>query len=119
MNSGLKVPPALGAASLPQAFNGMSVEPRLILKEPAKGDRYLQVLIALRSRRYRTRVLQHLTAQLSKFNDSVTSLEGRHLVDLGHVAPHGSGGSLTELSVTENCRGRGGDRDNLARQVPA
>jgi hypothetical protein len=87
----------------------MSVQPRFILEEPAKGDRDLQVLIPLRSRRYRARVPEHLTAQLSEFSDAVALLEDGHSVGLGHHAPHGSGGSLTELSVTENCRGRGGD----------
>ena len=73
--------------SLLQAFNGMSVQPRLVLKEPAKGDRYLQVLIPLRSRRYRARVPEHLTTQLSELSDAVALLEQRHSIGLGHDAP--------------------------------
>jgi hypothetical protein len=33
-------------------------------------------------------------------------------------APADQGGSVTELSVTDNCRRRGGDRDNLPCTVP-
>jgi hypothetical protein len=53
---------------------------------------------------------EHLTAQLSKFSDAVPLLEDRHLAGLGHDASHGSGGSVTELSVTENCREWSGDK---------
>jgi len=34
------------------------------------------------------------------------------------MLPHGSGGSFTELSVTENCRGRGGDGIILRQPTP-
>jgi hypothetical protein len=58
----------------------------------------------------RMRLPEHLTAQLSKFSDAVALLEDRHLAGLGHDASHGSGGSVTELSVTENRRGWSGDK---------
>jgi hypothetical protein len=78
----------------------------------------LQVLIPLGPRRYRARVPEHLTAQLGKFNHSVALFEDGHSVGLGHDARHGSGRSLTELSVTENCRGRGGDGMILRQPSP-
>jgi hypothetical protein len=88
----------------------MSVQPRLVLKEPAKRNRYLQVLISLRPKRYRARIPEHLTAQLSKLRGAVALFEAGYSVGLGHDVPVDSGDNFTELSVTENCRGQSGDQ---------
>jgi hypothetical protein len=66
----------------------------------------------------RSGIPQHLAAQFYKLFDAVGPFEDQLSVAMGHDAPPRSGGSVTELSVTECCRGRGADGTILLQRCP-
>jgi hypothetical protein len=97
----------------------MRVQPSLVLEEPPQGYRDLKMLIPLRACRHRAREPEHLAAQFNKFRVAVEVFWDALSVGTGHDAHPGAGESVTELSVTENCRGRGGDGPSCFGSFPS